>query len=132
MSVRFLRPGDESRLDAFLSAHRDSSMFLRGNMRSAGLEYHGQYAQAIYAAAFRDEQVIGVVAHCIVQLGGIYTPPPLRGRGFAKAAVAASLIIARERGAARAVLFTDNPSAVRTYEALGFRRVGDYSLVFFQ
>ena len=65
----------------------------------------------------------------IVQLGGIYTPPELRGRGFAKAAVAASLILARERGASRAVLFTRNPSAVRTYEALGFRRVGDYSLV---
>jgi len=65
----------------------------------------------------------------IVQLGGIYTPPELRGRGHAKAAVAASLVAARERGASRAVLFTKNPSAARTYEALGFRRVGDYSLV---
>jgi GNAT superfamily N-acetyltransferase len=65
----------------------------------------------------------------IVQLGGIYTPPALRGRGYAKAAVAASLLAARERGAARAVLFTNSASASRTYEALGFRRVGDYSLV---
>jgi GNAT superfamily N-acetyltransferase len=65
----------------------------------------------------------------IVQLGGIYTPPELRGRGYAKVVVAASLVVARERGASRAVLFTDNPSAARTYEALGFRRVGDYSLV---
>src|SRR5204863_2555786 len=65
----------------------------------------------------------------IVQLGGIYTPPELRGRGYAKAAVAASLLAARDRGASRAVLFTSNPSAARTYEALGFRRAGDYSLV---
>jgi uncharacterized protein len=65
----------------------------------------------------------------IVQLGGIYTPPALRGRGYAKAAVAHSLLIARERGASRAVLFTDNPSAARSYEAVGFRRTGDYSLV---
>jgi predicted GNAT family acetyltransferase len=65
----------------------------------------------------------------IVQLGGIYTPPELRGRGYAKVVVAASLVVARERGASRAVLFTDNPSAVRTYEALGFRRLGDYALV---
>ena len=65
----------------------------------------------------------------IVQLGGIYTPPQLRGRGYAKAAVAHSLLIARERGASRAVLFTENPSAARTYEAVGFRRTGDYSLV---
>jgi GNAT superfamily N-acetyltransferase len=68
----------------------------------------------------------------IVQLGGIYTPPPLRGRGYARAVVAASLVAARQRGAARAVLFTGNPSAVRSYEALGFRRVGDYSLVLFR
>jgi predicted GNAT family acetyltransferase len=43
--------------------------------------------------------------------------------------VAASLVAARNRGASRAILFTNNPSAVRTYEAVGFRRVGDYALV---
>ena len=59
----------------------------------------------------------------------IYTPPALRGRGFAKAVVAASLLVARDRGSSRAVLFTNNPSAARAYEALGFRRIGDYSLV---
>jgi GNAT superfamily N-acetyltransferase len=65
----------------------------------------------------------------VVQLGGIYTPPEWRGRGFAKAAVAASLLTARERGVSRGVLFTSNPSAVRTYEAVGFRQVGSYGLV---
>jgi uncharacterized protein len=68
----------------------------------------------------------------IVQLGGIYTPPASRGRGFAKAAVAASLLVARERGATRAVLFTNSDSAARSYEAVGFRRAGDYSLVLFK
>jgi GNAT superfamily N-acetyltransferase len=65
----------------------------------------------------------------IVQLGGIYTPPALRGRGYARAAVAASLLAARERGATRAVLFTSRTNAARTYEAVGFRRIGDYALV---
>ena len=65
----------------------------------------------------------------IVQLGGIYTPPELRGRGFAKASVAGSLLQARDRGASRAVLFTSNPSAARSYEAVGFQRLGDYGLV---
>ena len=68
----------------------------------------------------------------IVQLGGIYTPPDLRGRGYAKAAVAGSLIAARERGVSRAVLFTDNPSAARSYEAVGFHRIGDYAVVLFK
>jgi len=67
----------------------------------------------------------------IVQLGGIYTPPLHRGKGYAKAAVAASLLAARERGVTRAVLFTNNPSAERSYEAVGFRRVGDFGLVCF-
>ncbi len=279
MRIRQLAPGDEAQLEAFLVAHRDSSMFLRGNVRRAGLEYQGKPFQAIYAGAFRQNEMVGVVAHSwsgmlliqapelarelgracvdwsqrpvtgltgprahvgqvsaaleidvlhakfhgdewsyaldlaelvvptalstgslvcrapnaserdtlcawrlaydmetlgaddseqsrqraagfldaqiadqnawvaiqhgvavslsalnaalpdIVQLGGIYTPPELRGRGFAKAAVAASLLVARERGATRAVLFTSNPSAARTYEALGFKRIGDYSLI---
>jgi predicted GNAT family acetyltransferase len=65
----------------------------------------------------------------VVQLGGIYTPMEHRGRGFARVAVAASLLAARDRGVSRAVLFTNNPSALRTYEAVGFQRTGDYSLV---
>jgi RimJ/RimL family protein N-acetyltransferase len=65
----------------------------------------------------------------VVQLGGIYTPPAHRGRGYARAAVAASLIVARQRGASRAVLFTGNPAAARSYEAVGFRRLGDYGLI---
>ena len=65
----------------------------------------------------------------IVQLGGIYTPPELRGRGYAKCAVAGSLLAARTRGATRSVLFTQNPSAIRCYEALGFARIGEYALI---
>jgi GNAT superfamily N-acetyltransferase len=67
----------------------------------------------------------------IVQLGGIYTPPARRGCGYAKAVVAHSLLVARERGATRAVLFTPNPSAARAYEAVGFERIGSYALVLF-
>jgi GNAT superfamily N-acetyltransferase len=67
----------------------------------------------------------------IVQLGGVYTPPEQRGRGYAKAAVAHSVSVARERGAERAVLFTRNPNAARSYAAVGFQHVGDYGLVLF-
>src|ERR1700681_1288248 len=64
MSVRLLMGHDESLLEEFLSSRRDSSMFLRSNVRCAGLVYRGEPFQAIYAAAFRDERVIGVAAHC--------------------------------------------------------------------
>jgi GNAT superfamily N-acetyltransferase len=282
MQIRQLVPGDEEVLESFLVAHRDSSMFLRSNVRRAGVAYRGQQFEATYTAAFRQNEIVGVIAHSwlgmlliqapehlaeltracvehsqravtalsgprdqtrealavlgldlaqarfhgeeqlyalsldelvvpsalasgaiaarpphpserdllcawrlaydiellgaedtpearqrsaefldaqiadenvwiavdqgvpvslsafnatlpdVVQLGGIYTPPQLRGRGFAKVAVAASLLVGRQRGATRGVLFTGNPNAVRTYEAIGFRRVGDYALILFQ
>jgi RimJ/RimL family protein N-acetyltransferase len=68
-----------------------------------------------------------------VQIGGVFTPPALRGRGYARCAVAGSLLEARERGVRRSVLFTDgdNHAAQSAYHALGYRRVGDYGLVLF-
>jgi len=283
MPVRLLTSGDEAALEAFLVQHRDTSMFLRANVRQTGLVFTGQWASAQYVASFDGDAITGVAAHCwngmlllqapadasrlahacvaasargvrglmgppgqvdtaraaigltrtpvamdkpealyavdvsqivlpsllssgsvacrpprsneravlrewgfaydmetlgasntpdarkrsaqfmdaridahdawiavdrderllsfasfnavlpdIVQLGGIYTPPELRGRGYAKAVVAHSLLVARERGASRAILFTGNPSAARTYEAVGFRRIGDYALVLFE
>lgn len=70
----------------------------------------------------------------IVQVGGVWTPPALRGRGYARAAVAGSLLIARAEGASRAILFTgeENRPARRAYEAIGFRPIGDYGLLFFE
>jgi predicted GNAT family acetyltransferase len=69
----------------------------------------------------------------IVQIGGVYTPPEWRGRGYARCAVAGSLLAMRQAGAERAVLFTEekNAPARAAYEALGFRVVGDYGLVIF-
>jgi GNAT superfamily N-acetyltransferase len=67
----------------------------------------------------------------IVQVGGVYTPPSRRGRGYARAVVAGSLLAARARGVRQAVLFTgkDNDHAQRAYRALGFEVVGDYGVV---
>jgi GNAT superfamily N-acetyltransferase len=279
MTIRVLTESDRTVLDAFLSTHRDSSMFLRSNLSRSGLDYRPERFHANYMAAFRDDRCIAVGAHCwngmlllqapesveelsracvehserhvtgfsgpldqvrrarsalgltsvravmdsdeslyaldlmdlivplalshgsitwraplagerdllcawraayeietlgatdsremrehaaqsmdqqiadrnvwvaiqkgepvsvsafnaalpdIVQLGGIYTPPEFRGRGYAKVAVAGSLIAARERGVTRAVLFTDSPSAIRSYEGVGFQRVGAFGLI---
>ncbi len=69
----------------------------------------------------------------VVQIGGVFTPPELRGRGYARSVVAGQLIAAAAAGVARAVLFTgrDNVAAQRAYAAIGFRRIGDYGLVRF-
>jgi predicted GNAT family acetyltransferase len=65
-----------------------------------------------------------------VQIGGVWTPPQLRRRGYGRAVVAASLLDARREGVQKAILFTaeSNIAAQRAYEALGFRHIGDYCL----
>jgi predicted GNAT family acetyltransferase len=66
-----------------------------------------------------------------VQIGGAWTPPELRGRGYARRVVAGSLREAEWEGVTRAILFTDNVAARCAYKALGFRRIGEYGMVVF-
>ncbi len=70
----------------------------------------------------------------MVQVGGVWTPPQLRGRGYGRAVVAGSLLDARTKGVRKGILFTgeENRPARTAYEALGFRAVGDYALVIFR
>ena len=67
----------------------------------------------------------------VVQIGGVYTPPELRSRGYGRAVVAASLLDARAEGVESSILFTgvENIPAQKSYEALGYRHIGDYRLV---
>jgi RimJ/RimL family protein N-acetyltransferase len=67
-----------------------------------------------------------------VQIGGVYTPPALRSRGYARACVAQSLLDARTEGVETSILFTGegNVAAQRAYEALGYRQIGHYRLLF--
>lgn len=64
----------------------------------------------------------------MVQIGGVYTPPALRGRGYARRAVALHLLEARTEGARTAILFASGPAACHAYEAIGFERIGTYAL----
>lgn len=67
-----------------------------------------------------------------VQVGGVYTPPEWRSRGYGRSVVAASLLDARAEGVETGILFTgvNNVPAQRAYEALGFRRIGDYRILY--
>jgi RimJ/RimL family protein N-acetyltransferase len=93
--------------------------------------------RAFVAATATDEPLafsaFNAVLPDAVQVGGVWTPPARRGRGYARAAVAGSLLDARARGVTRGVLFTaqENRPAQRAYEALGFQVVGDYGLLGF-
>jgi RimJ/RimL family protein N-acetyltransferase len=69
-----------------------------------------------------------------VQIGGVWTPPQWRSRGYGRAVVAGALLIARTEGVTRSVLFTDegNLAAQAAYVSLGYQRIGDYGLVLFR
>ncbi|MBN1581559.1 MAG: hypothetical protein JXA89_12720 [Anaerolineae bacterium] len=69
-----------------------------------------------------------------VQVGGVWTPPALRGRGYGRCVVAASLLDARADSVEQAILFTGekNIPAQKAYMALGFRPIGDYRIALLQ
>lgn len=64
----------------------------------------------------------------IVQLGPVYTPPSLRNKGFARVAVYLCLKQAAAQQVKRAILFTNDNSAICAYQALGFHQIGKYRL----
>lgn len=64
----------------------------------------------------------------IVQIGPVWTPPEYRNKGYGRTLVALTLLKARRQGVTKAILFTDNPAAVKAYEAIGFRKIGLYRL----
>ena len=69
---------------------------------------------------------VGPTPHGI-RLNRVYTPPELRGRGYATALVAAVCRYLLEGGRRFVLLHTDlaNPTSNRLYMRIGFRPVGD-------
>lgn len=81
-----------------------------------------------------DGQIVSVLRHggdtdrygCI---GGTYTFPQWRGRGFAKRLVAFMVRALAKRGkTAHLIVDDDNRSAIALYEAAGFKRLGEVSI----
>jgi GNAT superfamily N-acetyltransferase len=62
-----------------------------------------------------------------VRVGPVYTPPGLRGKGYAGAVTAAVSQAARDAGAGQVLLFTDlaNPTSNALYQRLGYQPVED-------
>jgi len=63
----------------------------------------------------------------VARVSGVYTPPRLRGRGYASACVALMSQRALDAGALACMLYTDlsNPTSNKIYQAVGYRPVAD-------
>jgi GNAT superfamily N-acetyltransferase len=64
----------------------------------------------------------------MVQVGPVWTPLEYRNKGFARLLVAYTLHQEKRKGTKQAILFTDNPAAIKAYLAIGFKKIGSYRL----
>jgi predicted GNAT family acetyltransferase len=69
-----------------------------------------------------------------IRIGPVYTPPELRGRGYATALVAEQSQTLLDEGLTFCFLYTDlaNPTSNAIYERIGYARVCDSLMVSFQ
>ena len=69
-----------------------------------------------------------------MRVGPVYTPPELRGRGYATTLTAAVSQDQLDQGRRFVTLFTDlaNPTSNRIYQAIGYRPVRDVDVVAFE
>ena len=69
----------------------------------------------------------------MVRVGPVYTPPEMRGHGYAGAATAAVSQAALDAGVREVVLYTDlaNPTSNALYQRLGYRPVEDRAVLSF-
>ncbi len=70
----------------------------------------------------------------MARVGPVYTPPELRGRGYAGGATVAVSQAALDAGATEVVLYTDlsNPTSNDLYQRLGYRAVEDRLVLAFE
>lgn len=76
---------------------------------------------------------VGIVGGDVAQVQGVWVNPAMRGRGVAKAGMAALVPMVRERLAPTVSLYVNdfNAPAVAAYKAVGFREVGTFATVMF-
>jgi hypothetical protein len=124
MTLRRLASSDAAPLDRFLESRRDSSMFLRSNVRRAGIEYGGQPFQALYVAAISDGLLTGVAAHAwngMLLLQAPDDPAALARRCVVESGRAVSGLLgpaAQVRDARQALGLASSPAATDSDETL--------------
>jgi RimJ/RimL family protein N-acetyltransferase len=88
---------------------------------------HGGFMIWAVAGAPASIAAVTRVVTRTARVSSVYTPPALRGHGYAGAATAAATQAALDDGAAEVVLYTDlaNPTSNALYQRLGYRPVED-------
>ena len=135
-AARVAQIGDRGLLIAWMAAfHRDIGEELRDldGMVDEKLSYGGLVLWEV------DGVPVSTAGNTRLESGmvrvlAVYTPPELRGRGYAGAVTSVVSRAALDAGARDVVLFTDlaNPTSNALYQRLGYRPVEDRTVVLFQ
>jgi predicted GNAT family acetyltransferase len=127
--ARVAGPADRGLLIAWSEAfHREaqSGPHDRGSMVDDRLSYRGL---SLWEDSGQPVSMAGLtrMAAGQVRVGPVYTPPGLRGKGYAGGVTCAVSQAARDAGAGRVLLFTDlaNPTSNALYRRLGYEPVED-------
>ncbi|WP_297082044.1 GNAT family N-acetyltransferase [uncultured Demequina sp.] len=104
---------------------------LRWLVRSGRAYVQYGRVQGRRAIVFKAE--VGALGGGVAQLQGVWVHPELRGRGLARAGLAAVISAVRADHAPIVSLYVNdfNEAALATYDAVGFRRVGTFATVMF-
>jgi predicted GNAT family acetyltransferase len=115
--------------DARLPAHEHEPLrkSAAGRVAGGGL-FMWEHAGAVVSMA----SLQGATPHGI-RVSFVYTPPELRGRGYASACVAAVSERALASGKRFCTLYTDlaNPTSNSIYQRVGYRRIGESVMIAF-
>lgn len=116
-------------VDAHLPVHEREVLRRSAAVRVAS---GGLYAWDHGGSAVSMASLHGATAHGI-RVGFVYTPPELRGRGYASACVAAVSERALASGKRFCTLYTDlaNPTSNSIYQRVGYRRIGESVMIAF-
>ncbi|GGV76213.1 GNAT family N-acetyltransferase [Streptomyces massasporeus] len=116
---------DEFSASVGLGTVRDSAEWADARIDSGGITLWKTPDGTPVAMAGTGPQVAGQV-----RVAPVYTPPHLRGRGYAGAATTEVSRAALASGVAEVLLFTDldNPTSNGLYQRIGYRPVADFDV----
>ncbi|GAA4315479.1 GNAT family N-acetyltransferase [Streptomyces venetus] len=108
---------------------RDAGEWADARIEHGGITFWEDPDGTPVAMAGTTPQVAGQV-----RVASVYTPPHLRGRGYAGAATAEVSRAALAAGAKEVLLFTDlaNPTSNGLYQRIGYRPVADFAVYDFR
>jgi uncharacterized protein len=137
-SLRYPQENELNKLAKWRVAYEKESFDAVTSYESAFQEISSEHQNDELFVLEHECQIVSMAAYNaklpdIVQIGGVYTPPSLRRRQYARSAVAGALLKAYGNGIQNSVLFSNNVFAIKSYESLGYKKCeDDYHICLFK